>query len=145
MIKTSIDLANLIAAAAAEKKARDARLRIWEDWVPEEELAAAAERARAQGQDRARWRHPVDGCSLYWANRVAAAFQEKDPAKRDRQLDQVRWDAAGELVPPAAPLSAAAALAYAVRLAIVLRRQALSADAGNAVFDRLTAATKIEF
>ena len=41
--------------------------------------------------------------------------------------------------------SDAAALAYAVRLAIVLRRQALSADAGNAVFDRLTAATKIEF
>lgn len=38
---------SLAAAAleAAEKKARDARLRIWEDWVPEEELAAAAERA----------------------------------------------------------------------------------------------------
>ena len=117
----------------------------WRDLEDQIRNAAAAERARAQGQDPARWRHPVAGCSLYWANRVAAAFQEKDPAKRDRQLDQVRWDAAGELVPPAAPLSAAAALAYAVRLAIVLRRQALSADTGNAVFDRLTAATKIEF
>ena len=117
----------------------------WRDLEDQIRNAVAAERARALGQDPARWRHPVDGCSLYWANRVAAAFQEKDPAKRDRQLDQVRWDAAGELVPPAAPLSAAAALAYAVRLAIVLRRQALSPDAGNAVFDRLTAATKIEF
>ena len=79
----------------------------WRDLEDQIRNAAAAERARAQGQDPARWRHPVDGCSLYWANRVAAAFQEKDPAKRDRQLDQVRWDAAGELVPPAAPLSAA--------------------------------------
>lgn len=31
------------ALEAAEKKARDARLHIWESWVPEEELAAAAE------------------------------------------------------------------------------------------------------
>lgn len=117
----------------------------WRDLDGQLRNAIAAERARIRGVDSAKWRHAVDGCSVYWANRVTTAFQEKDPAKRDRQLDQVRWDAAGELVPPAAPLSAAAALAYAVRLAIVLRRQALSADAGNAVFDRLTAATKIEF
>lgn len=117
----------------------------WRDLEDQLRNAIAAERARARGQDPARWRRPVDGCSLYWANRVAAAFQEKDPAKRDRQLDQVRWDAAGELTPPAAPLSAAAALTYAIRLGIVLRRQALSAEAGNAVFDGLTAATRITF
>ena len=117
----------------------------WRDLEVQIRNAVAAERARARGQDPARWRRPVDGCSLFWANRVAAAFQEKDPAKRDRLLDQVRWDAAGELTPAASPLSAAAALTYAIRLSIVLRRQALSAEAGNAVFDRLTAATKLEF
>ena len=57
----------------------------------------------------------------------------------------MRWDAAGELVPPAAPLSTAAVFAYAIRLAVVLRRAARDAAAGNEVFNRLTAATKIEF
>ena len=128
--------------AAAPRWAVAARWRDLEDQIRN---AVAAERARARGLDPARWRHPVAGCSLYWANRVAAAFQEKDPARRDRLLDQVRWDAAGELTPAASPLSAAAALTYAIRLAIVLRRQTLSAEAGNEVFNRLTAATKLEF
>ncbi|MGN0847055.1 MAG: hypothetical protein ACI4RA_06700 [Kiritimatiellia bacterium] len=122
-------------------KAHEAR---WADLEGQLRNAIAAERARACGQDPAKWRHPVEGCSVYWANRVAAAFQEKDPAKRDRLLDQVRWDAAGELIPPASPLSGAAAYAYAIRLEIVLRRNALSAEAGNATFDRLTASTKID-
>ena len=77
--------------------------------------------------------------------RAAAAFQEKDPARRERLLDQVRWDAAGELTPPAAPLSKEAVFTYAIRLAIVLRRAARDTEAGNGVFNRLTAATKIEF
>ena len=117
----------------------------WADLDAQLRNAVAAERARARGGDGARWRRPVHGCSLYWANRVAAAFQEKNPAARDRLLDLVWWDAAGELTPPAAPLSAAAALTYAVRLGIVIRRRAASAEAGNAVFDALTAASRIEF
>lgn len=117
----------------------------WRDLDVQIRNAVAAERARAQGLDPAKWRRPADGCSLHWANRVAACFQEKDPGKRDRLLDLVRWDAAGELTPPASPLSAAAAFTYALRLAIVVRRQALSADSGNEVFNRLTAATKITF
>lgn len=116
----------------------------WADLDAQLRNAIAAERARARGLDPAKWRHPVKGCSLYWANRVATAFQEKDPAVRDRLLDQVYWDAAGALVPPASPLSAAAALAYAIRLEIVIRRRALSTEAGNAVFDRLTAASRID-
>lgn len=116
----------------------------WADLDAQLRNAIAAERARAHGLDPAKWRHPVKGCSLYWANRVTTAFQEKDPAVRDRLLDQVYWDAAGTLVPPASPLSAAAALAYAIRLEIVIRRRALSTEAGNAVFDRLTAASRID-
>ena len=117
----------------------------WRDLDIQIRNAVAAERAHARGLDPAKWRHPADGCSLHWANRVAACFQEKDPGRRDRLLDLVRWDAAGELTPPASPLSAAAAFTYAIRLAIVIRRQSLSAEAGNEAFDRLTAATKISF
>ena len=117
----------------------------WCDLAAQIRNAIAAERARLHGQDAARWRRPVEGCSLFWTNRAAAAFQEKDPARRERLLDQVQWDAAGELTPPASPLSVAAVFTYAIRLAIVLRRDVRDATAGNAVFNRLTAATKIEF
>ena len=117
----------------------------WRDLDAQLRNAVAAERARARGADPAQWRRPVDGCSLYWAGRVQAAFQEKDPGKRDRLLDQVWWDAAGELTPAASPLSAAAAYTYGLRLARTVRRQALSPEAGNQVFDDLTAATKLEF
>lgn len=116
----------------------------WRDLDAQLRNAAAAERARSLGSDPSRWRRVVEGCSLYWAGRVQTAFQEKNPARRNRMLDQVRWDAAGELVPPASPLSAEAVYAYAVRLAIVLRRQTLSAEAGNAVFDALSAAARPE-
>ena len=118
---------------------------LWADLDAQLRNALAAARARARGGDPANGRRPVQGCSLYWAGRVDAAFQEKDPAARDRLLDLVWWDAAGTLTPPASPLSAAAALTYAIRLGIVVRRRALSAEAGNAVFDRLAAASKISF
>ena len=116
----------------------------WRDLDGQLRNAIAAERARIRGGDSAKWRHPVAGCSIYWTNRVTAAFQEKDPAKRDRLLDQVRWDAAGELTPAASPLSVGAAFTYAIRLGIVIRRSAISVQAGNATFDRLTAASKLE-
>lgn len=117
----------------------------WRDLDAQLRNAIAAERARLHGQDAARWRRPVEGCALFWTSRAAVAFQEKDPARRERLLDQVRWDAAGELTPPAAPLSTAAVFTYAIRLAVVLHRAARDVAAGNDVFNRLTAATKIEF
>ena len=117
---------------------------VWRDLDRQLRNAIAAERARIRGVDPAKWRHSVDGCSVYWTNRVTTAFQEKDPAKRDRLLDQVRWDAAGELTPAASPLSVGAAFTYAIRLEIVIRRNAISAQAGNETFDRLTAASKLD-
>jgi len=116
----------------------------WRDLETQLRNAAAAERARAAGQDPAKWNRPAKGCALYWTNRIASSFQEKDPAKRERLLDQVRWDAAGELTPSASPLSTAAAFTYAIRLAISIRRSALGTDAGNEVFNRLTAASAPE-
>ena len=50
----------------------------------------------------------------------------------------------GELTPVASPLSAAAAFTYAIRLSISIRRTALGTDAGNEVFNRLTAASAPE-
>ena len=97
--------------------------------------------AAARGGDK--WKREARGCSVYWKNRVLAAFQEKDVAKRDALIDKVWWDAAGELTPCASPLGAGALATYAVRLKIALKRTGISTEAGNAVFDRLTAETKI--
>ena len=91
------------------------------------------------------WDRPTESLSLYWRNRILAAFQEKDVAKRETLLDRIWWDAAGELTAPTAPLGEGALATYAVRLRIALKRSRISTDAGNAAFDRLTAETKITF
>lgn len=108
----------------------------------ETQLKNAVAEARVGNSDFAR---PVSGCSLYWKNRVLAAFQEKDVLKRDELLDKIWWDAAEELTPPASPLGKGALATYAVRLKIALKRGAISTEAGNAAFDRLTAETKVVF
>lgn len=106
------------------------------------QLKNALAEARVGNSDFAR---PAEGCSLYWKNRIFTAFQEKDVAKREELLDKVRWDAAGELTPPEAPLGKGALATYAIRLGIALKRGAISTEAGNAAFDRLTAETKVVF
>ena len=116
----------------------------WTDLEAQLRNAIAEERARlnaARGHgetDAAKWKRPVAGCSLHWTNRVRAACAEKNPLKRDAAIDRVFWDAAGELTPPASPLSRGALQTYAIRLAIATRRAKRSTEAGNAVFDRLT-------
>ena len=109
---------------------------VWADL--ETQLRNSAAQARA-GDGFAR---PARGCSIYWRDRVAACFQEKDVLRRDEMIDRVWWDAAGELSPAASPLGMGALAAYAVRLKIALRRDMISKDKGNEAFDRLTAETK---
>lgn len=117
----------------------------WRDLETQLRNALAAMRALAKGasaESATAWQHPAKGCALYWVGRVKACFQEKDVFKRETLLDRVWWDAAGELIPPAAPLGKGALAAYAIRLNIALKRAQISQAKGNAAFDRLTAETK---
>lgn len=100
------------------------------------DLEAQLRNAIAIARSGEKWVRPVKGCSLYWRNRIAACFQEKDVAKRDELIDRVWWDAAAELTPPAAPLGVGALATYAVRLKIALKRAAISVDSGAEAFDR---------
>ncbi len=115
----------------------------WRDLEAQMRNAITEERtrlnaARGSGEtDASKWKRPTDGCALYWTNRVRAACAEKDPLKRDAAIDRVFWDAAGELTPPASPLSRGALQTYSIRLAIAIRRAARSTEAGNAVLDKL--------
>jgi len=96
--------------------------------------------AEARGGESAK--RPVSGCALFWKTRILACFQEKDVLKREELIDKVWWDAAAELTNVTAPLGKGALATYAVRLKIALKRSKISAEAGNAAFDRLTAETK---
>ena len=111
--------------------------KVWADLDSQMRNAAAEERARLRGKDAAEWRRPAQGCALHWQNRMRAAFAEKDPAARERLIDKVRWDAAGEMTPPASPLSKGAAFTYRIRLEIAVRRQAITQAAGNTVLETI--------
>ena len=114
--------------------------RRWADLETQLRNALAAERARILGADASRFRRHAEGCSIFWAGRIGAAFAESDPMKRERALDRVWWDAAGELVPVASPLSKGALFAYAVRLAVSIKRSAFSIERGNVQFERIASA-----
>lgn len=93
----------------------------------------------------AKWVRECEGCSVYWRTRITHAFQEKDIAKREELIDKIWWDAAEELTDLTSPLGAGALATYAIRLKIALKRARISAESGNAAFERLTAETKISF
>ena len=106
------------------------------------ELETQLRNAMAAARGGERFRRPTSGCDLYWQNRMTAAFSEKSPLKRESLIDHVWWDAAGELTPVASPLSRGALATYAIRLQIVLRRNRISKESGDALFDHLTAAAE---
>ena len=106
------------------------------------DLETQLRNAMAEARNGERYKRPATGCSLYWRNRILACFQEGDVLKRDELIDRVWWDAAAELTPPSAPLGRGALATYAIRLRLALKRTKISAEAGNAAFDRLTAETK---
>ena len=115
----------------------------WRDLEAQMRNAIAEERARMNSvrgtgeTDASKWKRPTEGCMLYWINRARAACTEKDPIKRDTASDRVFWDAAGELTPPASPLSRGALQTYSIRLGIALKRASRSTEAGNKTLDTL--------
>ena len=107
-----------------------------------QELETQLRNAMATARGGERHCRSTAGCDLYWRDRVTAAFSEKDPFRRESLLDHVWWDAAGELTPVASPLSRGALETYAIRLQIVLKRNRISKETGNGIFDQLTAAAE---
>lgn len=81
--------------------------------------------------DSSKWERPFEGFSCAAEAGVAAAFQEKDPAAREKALDKVLWDTADELA-GFDPFCAEAIFSYALKLGICERRAAADAAAGAA-------------
>lgn len=107
------------------------------------ELETQLRNAMAAARGGEKYRRAASGCDLYWQNRITAAFQERNPLKRESLIDRVWWDAAGELTPVSAPLSKGTLETYAIRLKIALKRNRVIRDVGDAIFGRLTDAAEV--
>ena len=107
------------------------------------ELETQLRNAMATARGGEKHCRPARGCEVYWRNRMAAAFQEKDPLRRETMIDRVWWDAAGELTPVSSPLSRGALETYAVRLKIALKRNGIVRETGDEIFGRLTDAAEV--
>lgn len=107
------------------------------------EIETQLRNAMAVARGKEKYIRPSSGCDIYWQNRIAAAFQEKNPLKRETLIDRTWWDAAGELTPVSSPLSMGALETYAIRLGIVLKRNGIARDAGDEIFGRLTDAAEV--
>ena len=107
------------------------------------ELETQLRNAMAAARGGEKYSRPTTGCDLYWQNRVTAAFQERNPLKRESLIDRVWWDAAGELTPVSSPLSKGALETYAIRLKIALKRNGIARESGDEIFGRLTNAAEV--
>ena len=107
------------------------------------ELETQLRNAMAVARGGEKYRRPASGCDIYWQNRVTAAFQEKNPLRRESLIDRVWWDAAGELTPVSSPLSKGALETYAIRLGIALKRNGIVKETGDETFGRLTDAAEV--
>lgn len=113
----------------------------WRDKETMLRNAIAQQRARERGIEAGRWLRGTDGCDLMIERQVEEAFQRNDPLRVERALDAIRWRVADELA-GVDPMSVRVVLAYAVKLGIVMRWNALQADQGMAEFERLTELAK---
>ena len=93
--------------------------------------ASARLRAVKRQTDASPYIRPHTGFDVAINDRVEDAFTEPTPLAREQALDQIRWNVLDELVGPN-PFSAAAVLAYGVKLQISERWAMLDSEAGQA-------------
>jgi hypothetical protein len=99
--------------------------------------AIARSRARLADMDAERWIRPTEGCDPCIDLLVNDAFEQPDPLKREKELDDTRWVIA-ESLQGYDPMSVSVALGYAIKLALAWRWANLNADKGRETFEQLT-------
>jgi hypothetical protein len=68
---------------------------------------------------------------------VDDAFEQPDPLKREKELDEARWMLA-ESLQGYDPMGVSVALGYAIKLTLALRWANLNVAAGRETFEQLT-------
>jgi hypothetical protein len=108
----------------AEWNARETQLR----------NASARLRAAKRQTDAGPFVRAHTGFDVAIEERVEDAFSQATPLAREQALDQIRWNVLDELVGPE-PFSAAAVLAYGVKLQMTERWAAMDSTLGRARID----------
>jgi hypothetical protein len=99
--------------------------------------AIARARARLADIDAERWIRSTEGCDTGIDLLVDDAFEQPDPLKREKEIDDARWLIA-ESLQGYDPMGVNVALGYAIKLTIALRWTNLNADLGRETFEQLT-------
>lgn len=99
--------------------------------------AVARQRGARLRRDASPYIRPHDGFDVWVETSVAEAFQRPDPLERQRAIERVAWDLAGELA-AGEPFGSAVVLAYGLRLRQVERWAAMDGTAGMAVVNERT-------
>lgn len=99
--------------------------------------AIARARARLTDTDAERWIRPTEGCDTGIDLLVDDAFEQPDPLKREKEIDEARWLIA-ESLQGYDPMSVSVALGYAIKLTLALRWANLNANVGRETFEQLT-------
>jgi len=101
----------------------------WVNVVRQLRNAAAQHRASRLQRDPAPYLRPHEGFDVAIETGVAEAFQKPSPLERERVLDTLLWERAGELA-GYDPFAREALLVYALRLRIAERRASLNEETG---------------
>jgi hypothetical protein len=109
----------------------DSYVRRWVRVVRQIRNAVARHRASRLQRDPAPYLRDHEGFDVSIESAVGEAFQKPSPLERERALDALLWERAGELAGHD-PFSRDAILAYAIRLRISERWASLNDDTGMA-------------
>lgn len=113
----------------------------WRNAVRQVRNATARLRASRLQRDPAPFLRTCDGFNVWTEHAVVEAFQRPNPLERQRALDRLAWERAGELA-AGNPFSENVVFAYAVRLQIAERWAAMSDRTGaEVVNERLESGT----
>ena len=135
-------LAGAVRAILDDQEADDPFVRAWRARDTQIRNAVARRRAARLGVPAPAVR-PFDGFDAQVEPAVNAAFEEKDPLRREQALDALRWRVAEDLQ-GVAPFSAAVVLAYAAKLRILAREGAIDEAAGRERFRQLSTYKKAQ-
>lgn len=107
----------------------------WRDSETHLRNAIAKARALHRGVDPTPHLHPVAGIDLALEKSVTDAFARSQPSERELDLDRIRWRTADGLA-GLDPFAFEVVLAYAVKLGLVARWQALTELRGEERIER---------
>lgn len=129
-------------AALIEGRPREGGSSAYAEWVQADiQLRNEVAKVRASRQpaatDERKFLRPHRGYRVWLDDAVQDALSRTSPLEREHALDRIRWTYAEELAASEETFGQAFLIAYAIKLTLVHRWQAMSVEKGQARVDEL--------